>query len=106
MTKSKGNSIKDNAHIDSAFFVYILRTSNNQLYIGHTNNLDRRELEHKHFHNGAKFIKDNGFQFKIVYTEKYQTRVEAMKREKQLKCWTRAKKEALIMGNLELLKNL
>jgi len=80
MIESKDNPIKRNAHFEGAFFVYILRTNSNQLYIGHTNNLDRREFEHKHFHNGAKFIKDNGFNFKIVYTEKFQTRKEAMKR--------------------------
>ncbi len=42
MTESKGNSIKNNAHFAGAFFVYILRTNNNQLYIGYTNNLNRR----------------------------------------------------------------
>lgn len=88
------------------FFVYILRTKNNQLYIGHTNNLGRRELEHRHFHNGAKFIKDNQFDFNLVYTEKFQTRKEAMKREKQIKGWTRAKKETLITGDFERLKRL
>lgn len=96
----------ENCNDSGVFFIYILRTHNNQLYIGHTNNLDRRELEHKHFHHGAKFIKDNGLRFEIVYTEKFQTRADAMKREKQLKGWTRAKKEALIAGNLELLKKL
>lgn len=96
----------NNSNGFDAFFVYILQTNNNQLYIGHTNNLDRRELEHKHFHHGAKFIKDNGLSFEIVYTEQFQTRAEAMKREKQLKNWTRAKKEALITGDIELLKKL
>ncbi len=88
------------------FFVYVLRTGNNQLYIGHTNNLNRRELEHKHFHHGAKFIKDNDFDFRVVYTEKFKKRRDAMKREKQLKGWARAKKEALIDRNLVLLKKL
>lgn len=89
-----------------SFFVYIIRTKNNQLYIGQTNNLDRRGIEHKCHHQGAKFIKDNSINFDIVYQEEFKTRVDAMKREKQLKGWTRAKKEALISGNLELLKKL
>jgi len=63
-------------------------------------------LEHKHFHHGTKFIKDNGLKFKIVYTEKFQTRAEAMKREKQLKGWARAKRRSLIADDLELLKKL
>ena len=95
-----------NAQLNSAFIVYILRTYNNQLYIGHTNNLDRREIEHKQFHHGAKFIKDNLCKFTIVYKETIPSRELAMKREKQLKGWTRAKKEALISGNIDLLKKL
>jgi len=88
------------------YYVYILRTLNNQLYIGHTNNLGRRELEHRHFHHGAKYIKDSNSDFEIVFTEIYKDRVSAMKREKQLKGWTRIKKEALIKNDIELLKKL
>ena len=87
-------------------FVYVIRTQNNKLYIGHTNNLDRRELEHSNHHHGAKFLKDNQTIFKLVYSEEFESRAEAMKREKQFKGWTRAKKEALISGNKELLKKL
>jgi predicted GIY-YIG superfamily endonuclease len=61
--------------------------------------------EHKSSIHGAKFIKDYG-DFKLVYSEQFATRAEAMKREKQLKGWTRAKKETLIAGNLQLLKKL
>lgn len=89
-----------------SYFIYILRTQNNKLYIGHTNSLDRRELEHKTHHHGAKFIEDNKSSFGLVYFEKFNTRTEAMKREEQLKGWTRAKKEALIAGDLNLLKKL
>ena len=85
------------------FFVYINRTENNALYIGQTDNLDYREITHKN-NKGAKFLKNKYFE--IVYVEKFKTRTEAMKREKQLKRWTRAKKEALISGNLKLLKML
>ncbi|KKR61478.1 MAG: Excinuclease ABC C subunit domain protein [Microgenomates group bacterium GW2011_GWC1_40_35] len=42
----------------------------------------------------------------IVYTEKYLDIKSAMNRELQVKKWTRAKKEALIKGELELLKKL
>lgn len=99
--------IKEKSPAEGEFFVYILRTQNNKLYIGQTNNLTRREFEHKNNHHGAKFIEDSksGF-FEIVYTEKYLDRIKAMKREKQLKGWTRAKKEALIIGDLNLLKRL
>lgn len=88
------------------FVVYIARTENDELYIGQTDNLARRELEHKFHVHGAKFIRDNNSHFEIVYTEKLPTRIESMRREKQLKGWTRAKKEALIVGDIELLKSL
>lgn len=87
------------------FYVYILRTSNNNLYIGQTSNLEQRLVEHKQT-KGAKFLKDNGKSFEVVYTETYPTQLEVMRREKQLKGWTRAKKEALIAGNASLLKKL
>lgn len=89
-----------------SFSVYILRSTSNGLYIGQTNNLDKREKQQTHkTQKAAKFIKD-GNEFNLVYSEEYATRLKAMRREKQLKGWTRAKKEALISGNLELLKKL
>ncbi|MFZ2125289.1 MAG: GIY-YIG nuclease family protein [Candidatus Saccharimonadales bacterium] len=86
------------------YILYILRNIHDRLYIGQTNNLERRLNEHK-THRGAKFIKDYGV-FQLVYTEQFDTRIDAMQREKQLKRWTIAKKEALISGDLELLKRL
>ena len=85
-------------------FIYILRTTGNKLYIGHTNNLRRRLQDHGNS-LGAKFIKDYG-KFELVYSEEFDSRVEAMRREKQIKGWTRVKKEALIAGSLQLLKKL
>ena len=78
------------------FYVYILRTSSNTLYIGQTNNLERRLKEHRDKSSkSAKYIRYfSGFA--LVYSEKYLTRKEAMKREAQLKRWSRSKKEALI----------
>ena len=89
-----------------SYFVYIIRTENNKLYIGQTNSLKRREHEHKNFYHGAQFLNDNATEFKVVYSEEYDNRTEAMNREKQLKGWTRAKKEALIKGDINLLKKL
>lgn len=81
------------------YLVYILRTSSNTLYIGQTNNLKKRLLEH-----GAKSSKSAKYiryfrSFALVYSEKYSTRQAAMKREWQLKKWSRKKKEALIKDN-------
>jgi len=86
------------------YYLYILRNIHNRLYIGQTNDIEQRLKDHTNSH-GAKFIKDYG-DFEFVYKEKFTTRAEAMRREKQLKRWSRAKKEALISGNIELLKKL
>ncbi len=84
------------------FYIYILRTSSNTLYIGQTNNLEKRIKEHKHkTAKSAKYVRSFS-SFKLVYFEKYNSRKEAMQREYQLKQLTKAKKEALIAGDLEL----
>lgn len=89
-----------------SYAVYILRFFNNSLYIGQTHNLQQRLKDHKNkADRSSKFSKENGT-FELVYKEEYQTQLESMRREKQLKGWTRAKKEALINGDLELLKKL
>ena len=86
--------------------VYILRFQNSSLYIGQTNNLQQRLIDHKNkASRSSKFSKENG-EFKLIYKEEYEGLLESMRREKQLKGWTRAKKEALINGNLDLLKKL
>ena len=88
------------------YFVYILRTSSNTLYTGQTNNLEKRLREHRNKSSkSAKYIRYFS-SFTLVYSEKYSTRKEAMQREAQLKRWSKAKKEALISGNLKLLKKL
>jgi len=88
------------------YFVYILRTSSNTLYIGQTNNLEKRIREHENKTNrSAKYIRYfSGFE--LIYSETYKTRKKAMQREFQLKKWSRVKKEALITGDKILLKKL
>lgn len=86
------------------YFVYILRTSKNTLYIGQTNNLKKRLEEHKeHRAKSAKYLRYFP-SFKLVYREVYPDRTTAMKREYQLKKWTKLKKEDLIKktGALEV----
>jgi len=88
------------------FYLYILRTSANTLYIGQTNNLEKRLREHQ-----SKSIKSAKYvryfdSVSLVYSEKYSTRKEAMQREAQLKKWSKAKKEALITKNMTRLKRV
>ena len=86
------------------FYVYILRTRENQLYVGQTNDMERRLKQHStHTTKSAHFLRKTQV-MELVYSEKFTTRQEAMKREWQLKNWSRIKKEALIANNLQLLK--
>ena len=99
MTTSHNKESNALSEVEGIFFLYILRTSSNTLYIGQTNNLEKRLQEHKNkTSKSAKYMKyfDS---FQLVYTEKFLTRKEAMQREWQLKKWTKAKKEALVTGN-------
>jgi len=87
------------------YYLYILKCQNGKFYTGTTNNLNKRLKQHQTKINGAKFTKD--FHFKeYVYHEVFQTRALAMKREKQIKGWSKIKKEALIAKDYKKLKEL
>ena len=86
------------------YFVYILRTLDTSLYIGVTENVDERIAAHKSG-NGAEWTRSH-YGARLVYSEPHITLSSTRKRELQLKKWSRAKKEALIAGDLALLKAL
>ena len=86
------------------WYVYILECQNKVLYTGVTNNLDRRIEDHKQG-NGGRYTKIAGVN-KLLFKEEFSSRIEAKKRESQIKGWTRRKKLALIKGDLSLLKRL
>ena len=79
----------------NSYYVYILTNWNNRvMYIGVTNNLERRLYEHKNrLVDGftKKYHVD-----KLVYYEMTGDVRAAIAREKQLKGWTRAKKNAVV----------
>lgn len=81
------------------FFVYVLRTSANTLYTGQTNNLVRRLREHQNKSGrGSKYVRSFESS-EVVYVEELPTRSEAMKREAEIRRWTKKKKERLIAEN-------
>ncbi|MBI2067866.1 MAG: GIY-YIG nuclease family protein [Deltaproteobacteria bacterium] len=88
---------------NTKYFVYILESSDGRYYTGYTTDLDRRFKEHQ-AGVGGKFTRSFGAD-KILHHEFYATQSEALKREAQLKGWTRAKKEALIRGMTEELRH-
>ncbi|PWU23925.1 hypothetical protein C5B42_01275 [Candidatus Cerribacteria bacterium 'Amazon FNV 2010 28 9'] len=86
------------------FFVYILRTCANTLYIGQTNNLEKRLKEHRSKSlRSSKYVRSFS-SFVHVYTETFKTRSEALKREWELKQWPRKKKDALIADESKIMK--
>ncbi|RKE94757.1 GIY-YIG nuclease family protein [Ichthyenterobacterium magnum] len=83
---------------DYQFYVYILSNKKNgTLYIGMTNNLERRMFEHKN-NLVDGFTKKYGLH-KLIYFEQFQFVNDAIKREKQLKNWNRQWKIDLIEKN-------
>ena len=76
------------------YFVYIMTNKSGTLYVGVTNNLERRISEHKNslIEGFTKKYKIN----RLVYYEETNDILAAIHREKQIKGWLREKKIALI----------
>ncbi len=65
------------------YFVYVLRSKFGKLYIGHTNNLERRVAEHNL--GFSRYTSRVAGPWALVYKEPFNTRSGAMKRERELK---------------------
>jgi putative endonuclease len=86
------------------YFVYIVKCSDGSYYTGVTSNLERRLNEHN-----SGFIKgytSERLPVDLVYSNRFGNVDDAIRAEKQIKGWSRAKKEALIKGDFEALVNL
>lgn len=88
----------------TSYYIYILSSYSGVLYIGVTNNLQRRVYEHKQelIDGFSKKYKCK----KLVYFEEYKDINQTIAREKQLKNWNRKKKELLIKKLNPDFKNL
>ena len=78
------------------YTIYVLRTSKNTLYTGITNNLEKRLSVHMNKGKSSSKYMRSFESFTLVYTEKLDTKSEALKREIEIKKLTKIKKEALI----------
>jgi len=87
-----------------AAWTYILRLKSGQLYIGSTTDLKQRYQDHVNGQACRTTKLDPPV--KVVYSESLTTFSAARKREAQIKCWSRAKKEALVAGDMVKLRNL
>lgn len=86
------------------FYVYILRLNDGRLYVGYSK--DPRKRLNLHKKGGGAFLTRQMGVRTLLYQESHPTIESAKKREKQLKGWSRAKKYALITGDLARLKML
>ena len=85
-------------------YMYILRCSNGQYYVGSTYDIDKRLAEHQSG-EGALFTKKH-LPVELVYYAQFQRIDDAFLREHQVKGWNRKKKEALIKNHPEILPEL
>jgi len=87
------------------YYVYILECSDKTYYTGITNNLSRRMDEH----HSAKFFNSytsRRLPVSLVYYATFSDVEIAIQTEKQIKKWSKAKKEALIQNTIDELPNL
>ncbi len=77
------------------FVTYILECADQTLYVGSTNDLERRLHQHNHLKSGAKYTKQRR-PIRLVHSEKFLTFKEARQREHALKKLTRKKKLELL----------
>ena len=87
------------------FHVYILKCADSSYYTGMTDDLECRLAQH---HAGTF---EDGYTatrrpVEWVWSEQFPTHDDAFRRERQIKGWSRAKKEALIRGDWEALQRI
>ena len=82
--------------VEGQYLTYILLCSDDSYYVGTTD--DMRVRLHDHNHEKGAVWTGLRRPVKLVYYETYPTLVVARRRERQIKGWTRLKKEKLIKG--------
>jgi len=82
-----------------AFYVYMLKCADGSYYTGHSDNLERRIGEHQS--GMVQGYTQNRLPIQLVWNENFPSRLEALECERQIKGWSRAKKQALIAGDWE-----
>lgn len=79
------------------FFVYFLRCRDGSLYCGYTANIEKRVLLHN-AGRASKYTKPRR-PVRLVFTQEFKSKSEALKREYELKQLSKQEKEALVLGN-------
>ena len=86
------------------FWTYMLHCADRSFYTGHTDDLQTRVAQHE---TGAiPGYTQNRRPIKLVWSQEFGTRMEALEAERQIKGWSRAKKLALIREDWKLISTL
>jgi putative endonuclease len=80
-----------------SFCVYILKCNDGSYYTGHTDNLEKRIGEHQSGACGG--YTSTRLPVELVFSQDFPTREEALASERQIKGWSRKKKEAMMRGD-------
>jgi predicted GIY-YIG superfamily endonuclease len=80
-----------------SYYVYILRCKDGSYYTGHAKDVEKRFEMHKRG-RGARYTRMHEPE-KLVYTEEFESRGEAMRRERRIKRLSHNKKQQLITSN-------
>lgn len=80
-----------------SFWVYILRCADGSYYTGHTDDLEKRLVEH----DSAQIAGYTATRcpVKLIFSEEFSTREEALASERRIKGWSRKKKEAMMRAD-------
>lgn len=83
------------------YFVYILRCADGTLYVGSTNDLAKRVVQHNTAKAGAHYTKIRR-PVELVYSETVKTLIKARRREAEIKSWSRENKLIFIRSQQHL----
>jgi tRNA/rRNA methyltransferase len=87
-----------------SFWTYILRCADGSYYVGHTDDLEGRFAAHQ---SGLiEGYTQKRRPVEPVWSQEFGERDEAFRAERQIKGWSRAKKEALIRGDWDAVQLL
>ena len=91
--------------MDRRLFVYIVKCKDDSYYTGLTNNVEKRVVEHNSGLDETSYTYSRR-PVKLLYSQEFSDMNQAIRFEKQVKGWSKAKKEALIEGDFEKLVKL
>jgi putative endonuclease len=87
-----------------SFWVYILKCADGLYYTGHTDNLEKRIGEHRSGAFGG--YTSTRLPVELVFSQDFSSREEALTSERQIKGWSRKKKEAMMRGDWDEVSRL